>query len=385
MNPEDRLRRIDNPERWDLPIQKRTDAFPPRRRPSPLVISLATIAAVAVVGIVVFSGFGTGIRSVRHPAPPIAASAMRSPTPTPTSTVVPWVDSPSDGLTTDAATADLVPTYKPSDVTITGHPGGVEMADWRVWISLKNTGDSTCAIAATGTRVSAGDESEVMSEKWGGFAKIVPPGSAMRIVAEFSGACAASPMGAEEVPVASTPTIPVDFVVPGVGHHEIPAAIDRNFLYCGVNQEVEWLPKDDPDPASPATDLVASIDGPPIDETLIHPLIEMHAKATDATIDYTVTLTNTGEQPYDFGSYCPTYVQAVSIGDDSGTPEPPGGYPKSASAQSLPCAGLPPILPGDSETFAMQLPMPEHAVGAGPLVWSMTDGPSVDYVVELRF
>jgi hypothetical protein len=51
------------------------------RRPSPLVVTFATIAAVAVIGIVVLSVFGTGIRGVRQPAAPVpTASATAKPT-----------------------------------------------------------------------------------------------------------------------------------------------------------------------------------------------------------------------------------------------------------------------------------------------------------------
>jgi hypothetical protein len=378
MNPEERLRLLDDPERWDLPIQKRTDIFPRRKRVSPVILSFATIATVAVVGVVVFAAIGTGVRSVRHPSAPVAVS----PTPTPTASVVRWADTPSDGLTTDAVTTDLVPACKADDVTLSGAPGGAVMGTWRVLISVKNTGSATCAIAATGTSVTAGAESNVMSAKWGGRSKIVPPGSKFVIAAEFSGGCAASPTG-EQPPVASAPTVAVTFVVPGIGRHEIPAAIDKAFLYCGVSQEVEWLAAPDPAPASGADDLAATIDGPYTTQITTGPYSPI--KPANGRINYTVTLTNLGTSSYDFGSYCPTFVEAVSIGGESESPKPAGGYPKSASAQSLPCSGLPSIAPGGSRTFAMELAMPANAEGAGPLVWSMTDGPNVTASVDTRF
>jgi hypothetical protein len=86
MTPEERMRLLRNSDEWTFTLTRRPSPFPARKQFSPWVVSFATIAAVAVIGIVVFSVFGLGIRSARPIAPPVAPTQSASPTPSPAPT-----------------------------------------------------------------------------------------------------------------------------------------------------------------------------------------------------------------------------------------------------------------------------------------------------------
>jgi hypothetical protein len=88
------MRELRDPAHWNATPARRTDALPARPRWSPLVVTMATIAAVAVVMVIVFSAVGGSIRGLRQPAVPPAPTSSSSPTPsaiapTPTSSPVP--------------------------------------------------------------------------------------------------------------------------------------------------------------------------------------------------------------------------------------------------------------------------------------------------------
>ncbi len=104
MTPEERMRLLRNKDEWTFTLARRASPFPARRQASPLLVSLATIAAVAVVGVIVFSIFGLGIRSARPVAPPVVPTQTSVPTPT---------ESPTP-TSSPTSTPTLIVTNRPS-------------------------------------------------------------------------------------------------------------------------------------------------------------------------------------------------------------------------------------------------------------------------------
>jgi hypothetical protein len=77
---------------------ERPTRFSFRPRFSPLVISLSTVAAVAVIATVAFTAFGMGVKGLHDPAiaPTPTATPTPTPTPSPTSTPIAVVDAAMD-------------------------------------------------------------------------------------------------------------------------------------------------------------------------------------------------------------------------------------------------------------------------------------------------
>jgi hypothetical protein len=129
MTPEEGMRLLNDPDEWDLTLHPRPNIAPQRRPVSPWVVSFGTIAAVAVVGVIVFSIFGLSIQNVRQPALPPAvptSTATRSPEPTPSSTPT-ATSTPSTAVPSGAATCESL--LDPTTVTMLKSAGEVVTDD----------------------------------------------------------------------------------------------------------------------------------------------------------------------------------------------------------------------------------------------------------------
>ena len=96
------------------------------------------------------------------------------------------------------------------------------------------------------------------------------------------------------------------------------------------------------------------------------------ATASGPTLDFTVTLTNDGPEPIDFGS-CPSYTEVVTADDGAST----------TATYQLNCASVPSLAPGGSATFAMRTALP-GTTGAARVGWSLANGvPSASATITI--
>jgi len=115
MTPEERMRRLSDPERWNAAISPRPNAFgaksgsQARRGWSPF-LTLAAVLSIAVVVGVGISATIVGAQNTRQAAPVPVPTVSDTPTPTPTASPAPTVTM----IPTPTRTPNPKPTKKPS-------------------------------------------------------------------------------------------------------------------------------------------------------------------------------------------------------------------------------------------------------------------------------
>jgi hypothetical protein len=109
MTPEERMRLLRNEDQWTFTLPRRASAASVRTQFSPWLVSLVTIAAVAVIGVIVFSVFGLGIRSARPVSPPVVPTQTSVPTPSSTPSATPSATPTATAPATSPAAAPAQP------------------------------------------------------------------------------------------------------------------------------------------------------------------------------------------------------------------------------------------------------------------------------------
>jgi hypothetical protein len=293
-------------------------------------------------GALVAAGLGIGLLLMVTLGP--TGSGEPGPSPL-ASGLVAWVNSPAP-----SPTPTPKPTFGTAPACVTGRLGSVSRGhrqlaagNVNVEVRIKNLSNASCTLRGYPqvSGVTSAGQVVPLSAKHGsslgnpGPVAPIPPGKVVAVNVSTSNGCGTS----LEYPTLRL-TIPTGeaFDVPG-GSWDVG---------CGVTVSRFGVPSlaPKPEPVSPLRVTMAAPQTTKAGETLV----------------FTVTITNTGRDPYLF-TPCPSYREYVEVGSGTTTTTTERFYYLNCSAASM-------IDPGRSLTFSMELPV-GTATGAGKLGWTL--------------
>ncbi|MFT4085142.1 MAG: hypothetical protein QM638_21385 [Nocardioides sp.] len=300
-------------------------ASPPvARRWRPVAAASAAVVVIAV-GVTLATALGHGHR------------------PTADRSTVPWkplaaATATSGGLDTDTGTCD------PAVLTVTAVAPEVVMGSFRTRLTVHNTG-AACRIPDDEVGLLTDDSGQQLT-----LATVTPAttNSSPRIPASgtgdyyvtFDDSCTDAARDQQD-------TDPLVLDVSGTRLRADGASIAPALATC------------DSVALTPPPDHTDENDFPGLS---VH--VDLPDSTTGTTLDYSVTLTNTGTKPWGF-RVCPTYRQVASV----------AGQGRTEETYTLNCADHRTLDPGASIDYAMELTMPA-ATGTVQVRWSLVDGPS---------
>ena len=341
MTPDERIRRLTDPARWNDDGQWGEQPIAaPRRRGAPgWTVMLGAAAAVAVIVV------GASQLSKPGARPAATGHATRS------SADVPWVPSAASG---DTATQTPAPC-KAGELTASGVSPGVTMGAFRAKISVTNSGP-VCALPAADVTLVAGDgagsrnlaTSQTTTKD---AVPLVGQNETVDYYVTFDASCTAGADGQQG-------TIPLSLAVDDQAVRVDGSAISQALVECRSVALVA--------PETSATDVNRY---PTITASLTLP----ETAPSGAVLSYTVALRNTGPTPVHFDP-CPEYSEVVNV----------YGKGRTARSYALNCTGVDSIPAGGTVTFAMQAPAPA-AHGPAKVGWFLgTGGPSTGGSLTLQ-
>lgn len=180
-----------------------------------------------------------------------------------------------------------------------------------------------------------------------GSLRALAPGKSAAVTIYWSNWCGARPDGFELALAAGT-----RLLVPFAGAPRCDAA-----QYPSKLEVAPFAPATRQLPPSSRLALAAAIVGPrPV---AVKPGLRAFRARRGRTLDYRVSLTNTGRRPYRFrGSSCPTYIESLA--------------PASPEAYVLNCRPVGAIAPGARVLFEMRIAVPANARhGNTGLTWQL--------------
>lgn len=341
MDPEDQLRGLADPDRWSDQNAWRSLQVPPARPASratqaagrkhpwmPPALVVAAVVAVVAGGVAIAVNVGRP-----HNAP--------QPSGSPSSDVVPWK---ALAASKSAVVAADSPTCDATALTASSTPPDVAMGAYRLHVTVTNRG-SDCSLPndQVSLRSNRSDGSEVTIATATGDAphlvRQVAQGATLDFSVAFDPTCTA---GADT----QQRTAPVLLGIAGADVPVRNTALPPALRDCS-RVELVGASEDD---ESTYPGLAATLTLP---ET-----------TTGNTLDYTVTLTNTGNKPITFET-CPNYKQMANA----------FGAGKTTKTYQLNCAGTRTIDPGASTQYAMEIAVPADAKDL-KLGWFLDHGPS---------
>lgn len=346
MKPEDRLRELQDPARWDddgrwRPVTGPENGHPMRTRSRTWLPLLG--AAAAIVGIA-----GASAAGYAHWA------GSRSDAPSPSAqddSVIAWQPLPPS----DTKTAEPPATCDAATLKLSSNQPDIVMGAYHLKIAVTNNGP-TCSLPAKdvvlGARIDGqGKDLATSQTARADDVPIVEAGATIDYYAAFDPSCTEAASIQE----------PTNDVLVSVA--DVEAAVTGTSL-----------------PDALATCSSASFTAPPTAAQDVDPYPDLTASislpetATGDVLNYSVTLTNHGQQPFKFDD-CPTYTQSAAV-YEQGT---------ERSSYTLNCQALTtPIDPGQSASFDMQTPLPS-AAGTLKVGWFIAaGGPSATGSLELK-
>lgn len=360
MNPEDDLRRLARDDIWnDRPFHLRpavARARPTARRGMFAVAATAAIVLAAGAGVLFISGV---------PAHHVAA-------PKQIATVVPWTDSapPTAMVAAVQASALNYPSCTAADVTVTNTTGGKAMGGFQLPTTIRNTSPSPCSLTDADLRLLTQHDGSIQpiattAINAGKASSIVlAPGATTHFQAAITGACTGTGL-------LGPWSQPVWLQVHGtlIRLHGVLLPTDARLTCAGINNDAgsSAYYRNDPEPAptGPYTSARATITAP-------------KTVTAGQTLNYTVTLTNTGRATLTFTD-CPSYQQFATGRSTN------GHRAETETLNTLNCSPAHPLKQGASTTFAMRIAIPANASpGSLKLSWLIGDQLATGTVLTVR-
>lgn len=346
MKPDDHLRLLRDESRWADHDQWRPLTVPPAGaagRASRWAVVGAVVAVVAAAAVVVVTDLA-GSQNVSSPPgteSPTRPSSTAAPSP------IPWRAIPAPRTT---STLTLLKVCEASALSATANPPGVGMGSYHLRITVRNHGPA-CALPAplvTLRTVSTEGSRQTLATSIPVYAKVIPTvgaGDEVDYYVDF--ACSSSAAG---LPA----THPVFLGVNGRDVTVTGTALSDALVRCRAAMGAPDTTVEETYPG-----LTVSLDLPA-------------SAPSGSTLDYTVTLTNTGRKTIEF-PVCPGYTESGNVFGKGGT----------TKRYRLNCAQIRNLSSGQSASYAMELPLPD-AHGTLKIAWFLDGGPSSPGVVELR-
>lgn len=321
------LRDLSDNQRWDVDMSADTAAQRLRdRRRRRVTIGtglLAAAAAITVVGVIVTGGHDGG------PGKPSAVPWRSLPAPLPAALA--------------ASESTTVPACSDSDLAASSPGAGTVAGQFQSEILIKNVSGTVCSLGGTPSQIAlqapgASKTLSVANAGNAGAAMVLMPKGVVRSI--LSGRCAA--LASSAAPSAERLTVTVEGL-----HLRLPRGYLPTSVQCSYSATpVEAVPSDADAMSYPA--LVATAEPP-------------GSAPPGETLNYTITLRNTGETPVTFGADCPTYTELL------------GPSPQQAASYRLSCSGSANTIPaGGSLAFSMKMDVPTAAAGTMKLAWIMS-------------
>lgn len=312
-----------------------------RRTTTQLLVPLvaAAVAAAVVVPVVLTSGSGRNKPPVA--SPPTGAG------------VVPWVNRPASMPPPPSEPAPppaLYPACTAAQVSVRSLGGGAAAGNLASKLRMTNTSASPCTLRGyptkfigvrrDGTQRVLRPGHGTMFDASGYWPANLRPGDSATLTIATGDACPAL-----NQPTPQTDPYSGELVgLPGGGEVSGSAAFDPS---CGLGVSQLGVPAPSPPDPNAYAGLALSIDRP-------------QTAAAGTLMHFTVTLHNTAESPVQLDP-CPVYTESIYSGGAN-------NY-----VYTLNCDKITAIQPGQSVTYAMQIPVPSQP-GTAKFGWSIPAG-----------